>query len=340
MWRKAALIYNPTSGRQNSRRLAQIEAAAAVLQSAGVQTIPVASYGPSEAGEQARAAIAEGCNLVLACGGDGTINDVLQGVVFSDAALGVLPMGTANSLAHDLGVPRNAVAAAQALLTAEPHRIAVGSASYHDKDGSSAQRYFTVALGVGVDADLFYRINAEIKQRIGMNAYYSQALRLWFTHDLGMFEAEFTDMRSGETRCESVSQVLAVRITQFGGVLRKLAPGAALRRNDLQLILFKTARRVPYLLYMLRALLEGEWSVPGVELVHTTRLVCRELFSENGSTSASRIYSEADGEVLGMLPVEVTVVPNALTLLVPRILATEKVRDPVIAAVPRADAVS
>ena len=338
MWRKAALIYNPTSGRRNTRRLLQIEAAAAVLQESGVQTLAVPSNGPSEAGEQARAAIADGCNLILACGGDGTIHDVLQGVVFSDAALGVIPMGTANSLAHDLGVPRNAAAAARAALTAEPQRVAVGKACYCDKDGGPASRYFTVALGVGVDAHLFYHINAALKQRMGMNAYYGQAVRLWFTHDMGLFEIEFTDARSGETRCESVSQVLAVRITQFGGVLRKLAPGAALRRNDLQLILFKTARRAPYLLYMLRALLEGQWNVPGVELAHTTHLVCRPLAGGNGSNSG--IYSEADGEVLGKLPVEVTVVPQALTLLVPRTLATEKLRDPLMATAPSAGAVS
>lgn len=340
MFRTAALIYNPVSGRQDEQRRAQLEAAAAALRQGGVQATIVPSKGPRQAGEQARQLVADGCGAIFACGGDGTVHDVLQGLVFSNAALGVIPMGTANALAHDLGVPRHPARAAKAALTASPQRIAVGRISFQDKEGRAATRYFVIAVGVGVDADLFYRLHANIKQRMGMGAYYAEALRLWLTHDLGRFEAEFTDARSGELRREAVSQALAVRITQFGGVLRRLAPGAALRRNDVQLVLFKTSSRLPYLMYIMRSLAGGRWRVPGVELAHTTRLICRPLASGNGS-GASRVYVEADGEVLGRLPVEMTVVPSSLTLLVPQALAREKVRDHVMATTPRVgDAVS
>ena len=335
MLRTAALIYNPASGRQDERRRAQVEAAAAELQRGGVRATIVASKGPRQAGEQARQLVADGCGAVFACGGDGTIHDVLQGLVFSQAALGVIPMGTANALAHDLGLPRHPARAARAALSASPQRIAVGRISYHDKNDQPCTRYFVIAVGVGVDADLFYRLHANMKQRMGMGAYYAEALRLWLTHDLGRFEAEFTDARTGEMRREAVSQALGVRITHFGGVLRRLAPGAALRRNDVQLVLFKTSSRLPYLMYILRSLAGGGWRVPGVELAHSTRLICRPLGDGNGSGASSRVYVEADGEVLGRLPVELTVVPSALTLLVPQTLATEKVRDHVMATAPR-----
>jgi diacylglycerol kinase family enzyme len=88
-------------------------------------------------------------------------------------------------------------------------------------------------------------------------------------------------------------------------------------------------------MYILRSLAGGRWRVPDVELAHSTRLVCRPLSTGNGSKDNARIYVEADGEVLGRLPVEVTVVPSALTLLVPQELATEKVRDHVMATAPR-----
>lgn len=335
MLRTAALIYNPASGRQDERRRAQVEAAAAELQRGGVRATIVASKGPRQAGEQARQLVADGCGAVFACGGDGTIHDVLQGLVFSQAALGVIPMGTANALAHDLGLPRHPARAARAALSASPQRIAVGRISYHDKNDQPCTRYFVIAVGVGVDADLFYRLHANMKQRMGMGAYYAEALRLWLTHDLGRFEAEFTDARTGEMRREAVSQALGVRITHFGGVLRRLAPGAALRRNDVQLVLFKTSSRLPYLMYILRSLAGGRWRVPGVELAHSTRLICRPLGEGNGSSASSHVYVEADGEVLGRLPVELTVVPSALTLLVPQSLATEKVRDHVMATAPR-----
>src|SRR5581483_1821531 len=148
------------------------------------------------------------------------------------------------------------------------------------------------------------------------------------------FEVIFQDAINGQTRQEQVSQVLAVRITQFGGVLRKLAPQAALRRPDFQLILFKTTSRSAYLLYVLRSLLDGSWSVPGVELAHSTRLECRQLNSGNNGHDAARIYAEADGELLGNLPVSLSMVPDALTILVPQTLATEKVRSKLIVATP------
>src|SRR6266568_1286001 len=103
--RKAALLYNPLSGRRRERRVKDVEAALAVLQEAGVEANAEPTLGPATAGDQAREAIAQGCDTILACGGDGTVNDVLQGMVGTDAALGVIPLGTANALAHDLRLP-------------------------------------------------------------------------------------------------------------------------------------------------------------------------------------------------------------------------------------------
>ena len=327
--KRAALIYNPISGEKNERRLAKVEAAAEVLRRGGIETTILASTGPRSAGQQARTQIESGCDAIFACGGDGTIHDVLQAMVFSPAVLGIIPMGTANALAHDLRIPRNPVAAARVALTAEPRRIAVGQAAYEGRAGEPISRYFTVALGAGVDAHLFYRLQAAMKHRIGMNAYYAKAFHLWLTHDLVSFEVEFLDL-SGLMRRETVSQALAVRITQFGGVLRKLAPGAALQRNDLRIILFKTESRMPYLLYLMRAIMNADFAVPGVELVNATRLLCRPLARTNAAVT-SRIYAEADGELLATLPVEITMVPGALTLLVPQKLATEKLRDHLMA---------
>ena len=102
LMRKAALFYNPLSGRRRERRLADVAAALAVLHQAGIEATSEPTRGQAEAGEQARQAIAEGCDTIFACGGDGTAHDVLQGMVGSHAALGVIPLGTANTLAHDL----------------------------------------------------------------------------------------------------------------------------------------------------------------------------------------------------------------------------------------------
>ena len=112
--RKAVLLYNPLSGRRHVRRVADVEAAMAVLRQAGVEATLEPTRGQADAPEQARHAIADGCDTIFACGGDGTVHDVLQGMVGSDAALGIIPLGTANALAHDLRLPLSAVAAARA----------------------------------------------------------------------------------------------------------------------------------------------------------------------------------------------------------------------------------
>ena len=100
--RKAALFYNPLSGRAVSGGWRTFEAALAILHQAGIEATAEPTRGQADAAEQARQAIAEGCDTIFACGGDGTAHDVLQGMVGSDAALGIIPLGTANALAHDL----------------------------------------------------------------------------------------------------------------------------------------------------------------------------------------------------------------------------------------------
>jgi diacylglycerol kinase family enzyme len=104
---------------------------------------------------------------------------------------------------------------------------------------------------------------------------------------------------------------LAVRIRDFGGVLRELAPGASLERDDLRLVLFHTRSRAAYFGYVLRGLMGAKWRIPGIELVHALRVNC------HSGNASSRIFVEADGELLGTLPVEISVVPDALTILVP-----------------------
>ena len=76
----------------------------------------------------------------------------------TNVALGIIPLGTANSLAHDLRLPLSPLDAAHAALKAKPRRIAVGRIAYQDFAGNRASRYFTVTVGIGVDAHLFYKL--------------------------------------------------------------------------------------------------------------------------------------------------------------------------------------
>jgi len=311
--RKAILLYNPNSGRRRSRRVADVNAALSVLHGGGVEAHAAQTRAASDATDQARQAIADGCDTVFACGGDGTIHDVLQGIVGTDTALGIIPLGTANSLAHDIRLPLSPKGAAQAYLTAKPRRIAVGRIEYQDFSARRCSRYFTVTAGIGVDAHLFYRLNPLLKRHLGMAAYCVKATRLWLTHNMEKFAIEIPE--DGQIRRADVSQLLAVRIRYFGGVLRELAPGASLERDDLRMVLFHTRSRLRYLHYLMRGWFASEWKGQGIELVHRTDVTCTPL--NTNSHPPSRIFVEADGELLGTLPAQITTVPDALTLLVP-----------------------
>jgi diacylglycerol kinase (ATP) len=318
--RKALLLYNPFSGVRRARRLAEIEAAAAVLRGGGVDVSIAATQAAGDGTGQVKDALAAGCDTVFACGGDGTAHDVLQGLVGTDAALGIIPLGTANALAHDIGLPISPKRAARAALSAKPRRVAVGQIQYQDFSGNPQSRFFTVAAGIGVDAHLFYHLNPMAKRHLGMMAYGFKATRLWLTHKMERFAVEVQN--GTHPRQANVSQVLAVRIRNFGGVLREFAPGASLSRDDLRLILFHTRSRMAYLGYIIRGMLGQRWRVPGIELVDSWEASCRLTPSLPGA--ASRILVEADGELLGTLPAEITMIPNAANLLVPQSKATSE----------------
>ncbi len=313
--RRAVLLYNPRSGGAHARREAIINRTVAAFRALGIEAEKEATRGPREAGEQAKRLAGEGFDSIIACGGDGTIHDVLQGVVGTPASLGAIPLGTANSLAQDLGLSSDPTKAAAQLVEASSRRVAVGQIEFQ-RGAERKTHYFTVAAGIGMDAALFYRINAEFKQRWGMVAYVTQSLRMWALETFHPFVAEWFDTDSQRQRSEVVTQLLVVRIANFGGVLNRLAPGADLLRDDFRLVLFKTANKARYLRFSMGRLMNRNWQDPHIELVHASQINCTPYSA--GTGGAPVIYAEADGELLGRLPVSIKAIPVALNLLVPR----------------------
>src|SRR5262249_6038374 len=122
--KKAVLIYNPASGRKRARRAEQIARAAEILRAADVEAETCPTTGAGSAIDQARQAVAGGADTVIACGGDGTVNEVLNGLMraggHAASNLGVIPLGSGNLLATDLCLPKETEAAARVLLTYPP----------------------------------------------------------------------------------------------------------------------------------------------------------------------------------------------------------------------------
>jgi diacylglycerol kinase (ATP) len=316
--RKAALLYNPDSGGSRVRRQTELKSVLALLRSANVEARLILTDSRAHAEERARQAVLAGCDTIFACGGDGTIHNMIQVLANTSVALAILPMGTANALAHDLGLPMNIAAAARAALHAVPRRVALGRIQYLDLEGQPGTRFFIVAAGCGVDAHLFYKLHAGTKQRMGMTAYYAKAWQLWLTYPMTRFLVEFAEAVSDQPRRADVTELMAVRIRNFGGVLQELAPGASLERDDLRLVLCRTASRLAYLLYVTRGLLRRNWKITGIDLASSGRVSCQNLESPSRVQRVlPKVYVEADGELVGTLPAEITVAPDVLTLLAP-----------------------
>lgn len=310
--RRAALIYNPASGQHSARRSTYVRKALAVLRDAGVEAEALETHAPGSGKSLALAAARQGYDAVLACGGDGTVHEALQSLVGTDVALGVVPLGTANALAQNLGLGRDPVKATRALLDAKPMAVPVGRIFFQEENGARGWRYFTVAAGVGADALLMSSMDPELKRRYGYALYIVEAFKIWVTNPFPLFNASFSVNGNGDPRVEQISQLLAIRIRSFGGALGTFAPGATLSKKDLSLVAFKTRSRMDYLRFLLATVIGRQTFSRSVELLDADAVECRPA---NGSKSS--VLVEADGEVLGALPARIEVAHETLNLLVP-----------------------
>lgn len=309
--RRVALIDNPSSGQTSPRRIVIVRDTLAALRKAGVEADHFTIDGPGSGFRLALEAIERGCDAILVAGGDGTVHEILQSLVGTSVALGVVPMGTANALASDLGLVGSRSKAIARLLQAEPVQVPVGRISFQAEDGSEQSRYFTVAAGVGADALLMARMDPTLKRRFGYLLYIVEAFNIWVSHGFPLFQASFMNGH-GAPRVEQASQLLAIRVRSFGGVLGRLAPGASLHSHNLALVAFKTRSRMRYLRFLLAVVASRHTFSPDVELIAADSVECRLA-----PGSRAHVYVEADGEVLGQLPVRIEVAAETLTLLVP-----------------------
>jgi diacylglycerol kinase family enzyme len=156
-------------------------------------------------------------------------------------------------------------------------------------------------------------MDPELKRRFGYALYMLEAFKIWASHPFPLFNASFSINGNGEPRVEQVSQLLAIRIRSFGGALGELAPGATLQKKDLSLVAFKTRSRLEYMRFLLATLAGRQTFSRSIELLDADAVDCRPM---NGSKT--RVFVEADGEVLGALPARMELAKETLTLLVPQ----------------------
>lgn len=311
--KKVLLLYNPSSGQKRARRAEIVSRIAGLYRSKGFEVEQSPTTCAGSAITQTEQAVKAGFDTVIVCGGDGTANEAINGLMRSGSptALGVVPLGSGNLLATDLRLPVNPLAAAQALLRYTARPIRPGVIISHDDQGPQS-RYFIVAAGVGADADLMYRTAVEVKERWGRKAYFIEMARMTLRPNFPMFHLEWTE-NGGVQRSATVALVMAIRAQRFPGILRRVRLGSALTLDHYRLLLFKTDRVTRFLNYFASVASGLNWSVRDVEIVSADRFRCTPL----EAAPANHIHSEADGELLGRLPVEVGIAEESFQLLMP-----------------------
>ena len=166
---KLAVIYNP-----QKITLAQIKKP---FQKLANEPTFIPTDKVTQGAKAARTALADGHKKILVAGGDGTLRRVVQELVGSSAAVGILPIGTGNILARNLKLPLTMDAAVKRAVSGTPYEIDLGQARLIRPDGSLEEYFFTGIAGVGMDARLMQNTQAELKKRIGWIAYIEGGIR-------------------------------------------------------------------------------------------------------------------------------------------------------------------
>jgi YegS/Rv2252/BmrU family lipid kinase len=293
LFRQPVLIYNPTAGALRRNPQVILQRTIAALAQGGLSPHHLATSEPGHAESLAREAVEQGADLVLVLGGDGTINEAVQGLAFSNVPLGVLPGGTANVLAMELGLGSRLERAAHRLAAFEPCPVALGRIT-----GSFGTRYFLLMSGAGLDAVIVYKVSAGFKRAAGKLAYWAAGL--------GRFASSVDQLQvSVDARVHQCGFALISRVRNYGGDL-EIASGASLRSDDFEVVLFEGSNPLRYAWYMLGVAAKRVQSMRGVRSFRARQI---------DIVTAAPV--QVDGEYLGRLPVSIEIVPGALQLLLP-----------------------
>ncbi len=302
--RHAVLLYNPKAGKGHTQRLRDIEAVATALRDNAVKTRILATEGPGTAGRQASEACQQGADTIFACGGDGTVHDVLQGMAFQpEAALGIIPLGSANVLARHLGLPLDPVAAALRQLDFEPRTIPIGQVKFQTPTGEQS-RYFIVMAGAGADGALVYKMLGSGKHHLGRMMYYLRSAALFLRARFSPFT-----VTSDRSTSRAVS-AMAVRVVDLGGLFSPLVRGGSIEDPQLLLTTIATPGHLSLPSWFAYSWARLHRFNPYVHTERTTQFHCSQ-----GETHPIQV--QADGEWLGRTPMTAALLPNAVRILMP-----------------------
>ncbi len=324
MVNNARLIRNPAS--RGAPPLERLKSAVGGIEGWEISINETTSAG--HATELALIAAAQNADAVIACGGDGTVNEVANGLAGSGTPLAVIRGGTANVWAKEAGVPRRPTEALQLLVTGDRRSIDLGRVralpaqhlesgdpprSLAGENDDSGERYFLLMAGIGFDASIVSQASGALKRRLGATAYLWQGVRNVFNH-----RAEVVDLViDGVAERASLYWLLLGNTRSYAGVANLTHLASAVDgKLDFCLLERGGLRRIAWL---------APWVLLGR---HAGRANVRYRTVESLEVRTPGLPVQIDGDYLTETPISIDIVRHALRVIVPAELDSPLFRRP------------
>jgi len=288
---RLVIIANPTSGGGRGYRSIQNHIRRWPHKDWEVEVLTTKSCG--HAGLLAQELLSDPPDLLGICGGDGTVNEVVSRITDPPFPVALIPAGTANVIARELGLPLNPIQSLQIALKRTVRRVDLGEIS------AGARRFLFVA-GIGFDAYVVARVQPEFKKRLGMAAYAVAIVDCLRTYDFPDLHIVAGDQTYRATSC------LACNAKSYGGGLL-FCPDAEMGDGQLDILVLEGRDRLRLARFLIRAWLgiaeTGGW-------IHRVRTRTLRIDGD------ARALVQADGELAGNLPIEISLLDKAFPLVI------------------------
>src|SRR5690349_6118723 len=268
----ALLIHNPNAGNGGHGRRRLLDKARHIFASRGINADLAETTGPGHATATAARAAAENRGLVIACGGDGTLNEIVNGLAAHQnghrVPLALLPGGTANILAKELDLPWDIPKAAEKLVHGTVKEIALGVATPLEQP--EKKKYFLSVAGAGPDGMIVYSVSLGLKSRVGILAYWWEGVREVFRYKFPHFHV------TTGGRTIHVSMVIVGSTQSYGGPFKSTTV-AHLFVDQFEIPTVATRSSLRYLNYLPSLWLNTLRGTQDVEFFKSVCLVCDPL---------------------------------------------------------------
>jgi len=300
---RAALVVNPTAGQGRAKKI--LPEVKRLLQIGGLDLSIFRTEGSGDATLLARRALGEGCERVIVLGGDGTISEAINGLAVPDgrqagrqaglkAALGVVSAGTGEVFAAEMGLPTDPVEACRVIVEGKVRKIDLGRA-----DG----RHFVLMAGIGFDAQVVKEVKPEVKRMLKDLAYVLTGIKTLLTYKPTLMRIVLDDGKAIEGYFAVVGNA-----RYYAGRYFSVATQASIDDGWLDVCVFKKGDIASFVRYLTGVLLRRHLDYSDVQYFRTKALSVESLYP---------VLVQADGELIGQTPMRFSVIPRALSVIVP-----------------------